>query len=270
ITEFPDPYQGRFKGYSEQSGKSYADDVDVQIADLMDKTGCGPAVFIAESIAGVGGQMVYPDGYLKAAYKKIRAAGGLCIADEVQTGFGRVGDHMWAFERQGVVPDIVSLGKPIGNGHPMAAVITTREIADRFANGMEYFNSFGGNPVSCAVGMAVMDVVEGEGLQQKALETGTYIMDGMRDMMDRHPLIGHVRGSGLFFGAELVKDRDTMERAPDEACAIVQYLREDAVLFSTDGPYDNVLKGKPPMVFGMDEANIFLHKLEKAFNRLKQ
>ena len=269
IAEFPDPYQGRFKGYSEESGKKYANDVDNQIADLIEKTGEGPAAFIAESIAGVGGQVVYPDGYLKAAYEKIRAAGGLCIADEVQTGFGRVGDQMWAFQRQGVVPDIVSLGKPIGNGHPMAAVITTREIADKFANGMEYFNSFGGNPVSCAVGMAVMDVIEGEGLQQKALETGNHIMDGMRDMMDRYPLIGQVRGSGLFFGAELVKDRDTMERAPEEASAIVQYLREDAVLFSTDGPYDNVLKGKPPMVFGHAEADIFLSKLEKAFIRLK-
>lgn len=269
IAEFPDPYQGRFKGYSEENGIKYADDVDRQIADLVEKTGTGPAAFIAESIAGVGGQVVYPDGYLKAAHAKIRAAGGLCIADEVQTGFGRVGDQMWAFQRQGVVPDIVCLGKPIGNGHPMAAVVTTREIADKFANGMEYFNSFGGNPVSCAVGMAVMDVVEGEGLQQKALETGNHIMDGMRDMMDRHPLIGQVRGSGLFFGAELVKDRDTLERAPEEASAIVQYLREDAVLFSTDGPYDNVLKGKPPMVFGRTEADIFLSKLEKAFIRLK-
>lgn len=270
IAEFPDPYQGRLKGYSEDNGIAYAKDVDVQIADLVEKTGEGPAAFIAESIAGVGGQVVYPDGYLKAAHAKIRAAGGLCIADEVQTGFGRVGEKYWAYQRQGVVPDIVSFGKPFGNGHPMAAVVTTREIADKFANGMEYFNSFGGNPVSCAIGMAVMDVIEGEGLQQKALETGTYIIDGMRDMMDRHPLIGHVRGSGLFFGAELVKDRGTMERATDEASAIVQYLREDAVLFSTDGPYDNVLKGKPPMVFGMDEANIFLNKLEKAFYRLEK
>lgn len=270
IAEFPDPYQGRLKGCSESNGKAYAENIDVQIADLIEKTGEGPAAFIAESIAGVGGQVIYPDGYLKAAHAKIRAAGGLCIADEVQTGFGRVGDQFWAYQRQGVVPDIVSFGKPFGNGHPMAAVVTTREIADKFANGMEYFNSFGGNPVSCAIGMAVMDVIEGEGLQQKALETGSYIIDGMRDMMDRHPLIGNVRGSGLFFGAELVKDRNTLERATEEASAIVQYLREDAVLFSTDGPYDNVLKGKPPMVFGMDEANIFLSKLEKAFIRLEK
>ncbi|MCB2089924.1 MAG: aminotransferase class III-fold pyridoxal phosphate-dependent enzyme [Alphaproteobacteria bacterium] len=269
IAEFPDPYQGRFNDYSEKSGQGYAADIDVQIADLVQKTGQGPAAFIAESIAGVGGQVVYPDGYLKAAYEKIRAAGGLCIADEVQTGFGRIGEHMWAFERQGVVPDIVTFGKPFGNGHPMAGVVTTREIADKFANGMEYFNSFGGNPVSCAIGMAVLDVVEGEGLMEKAIETGNHIIDGMRDMMDRFPLIGHVRGCGMFFGAELVKDRDTKERAPAEASAIVQFLREDGVLFSTDGPYDNVLKGKPPMVFGMREADIFLSKLEKAFIRLK-
>ncbi len=268
IAEFPDPYQGRFNDYSEQSGNAYAADVDMQISDLVEKTGQGPAAFIAESIAGVGGQVVYPDGYLKAAYEKIRAAGGLCIADEVQTGLGRVGQHMWAYQLQDVVPDIVTFGKPFGNGHPMAAVVTTREIADKFANGMEYFNSFGGNPVSCAVGMAVLDVVEGEGLQQKALETGTFIIDGMSDMMDRYPLIGQVRGKGMFFGAELVKDRDTKERATEEAGTIVQYLREDAVLFSTDGPYDNVLKGKPPLVFGMREAEIFLSKLEKAFKRL--
>ena len=268
LTEFPDPYQGRFNDYSQTSGKAYAADVDNQIADLIEKTGHGPAAFIAESIAGVGGQVVYPDGYLKAAYEKIRAAGGLCIADEVQTGFGRVGEQMWAYQLQGVVPDIVSFGKPFGNGHPMAAVITTREIADRFANGMEYFNSFGGNPVSCAIGMAMLDVVEGEGLQEKALITGNHIMDGMRDMMDRYPLIGQVRGKGMFFGAELVKDRDTKARASEEASAIVQYLREDAVLFSTDGPFDNVLKGKPPMVFGLTEADIFLSKLENAFKRL--
>ncbi|MDG1997393.1 MAG: aminotransferase class III-fold pyridoxal phosphate-dependent enzyme [Emcibacteraceae bacterium] len=269
LAEFPDPYQGRFNDYSEESGKAYAASIDTQIADLIDKTGEGPAAFIAESIAGVGGQVVYPDGYLKAAYEKIRSSGGLCIADEVQTGFGRIGEEMWAYQTQGVVPDIVSFGKPFGNGHPMAAVVTTREIADKFANGMEYFNSFGGNPVSCAIGMAVLDVVQGEGLQEKALITGNYIMDGMRDMMDRHPLIGQVRGKGMFFGAELVKDRDTKERASEEASAIVQFLREDAVLFSTDGPYDNVLKGKPPMVFGLPEADIFLSKLDKAFVRLK-
>ena len=267
ITEFPDPYQGRFLGYGDNNGEKYAADVDVQIADLIEKTGVGPAAFIGESIAGVGGQVVYPDGYLKAVYTKIRAAGGLCIADEVQTGLGRIGDQFWAYQRQGVVPDIVTFGKPFGNGHPMAAVVTTREIADKFANGMEYFNSFGGNPVSCAIGMAVMDVVQGEGLQEKALETGAYIMDGLRDMMDRHELIGNVRGSGLFFGAELVKSRETKERAPDEASAIVQFLREDAVLLSTDGPYDNILKGKPPMVFGKTEADIFLSKLDKAFIR---
>ena len=267
LAEFPDPYQGRFNDYSEESGKGYAADVDNQIADLIEKTGQGPAAFIAESIAGVGGQVVYPDGYLKAVYEKIRAAGGLCIADEVQTGIGRTGEW-WAYQHQGVVPDIVSFGKPFGNGHPMAAVVTTREIADKFANGMEYFNSFGGNPVSCAIGMAVLDVVEGEGLREKAVETGNYIMDGMRDMMDRYDIIGQVRGKGMFFGAEVVKDRGTKERAPDEASRIVQFLREDAVLFSTDGPYDNVLKGKPPMVFGMREADIFLSKLEKAFKRL--
>jgi len=268
LAEFPCPYQGRFNDYSEESGKAYAASVDEQIANLIKTTGEGPAAFIAESIAGVGGQVIYPDGYLKAAYEKIRASGGLCIADEVQTGLGRTGEQMWAYQLQGVVPDIVSFGKPFGNGHPMAAVVTTRKIADKFANGMEYFNSFGGNPVSCAIGMAVLDEVENNGLREKAIITGNYIMDGMRDMMGRYDLIGQVRGKGMFFGAELVKDRSTKEVAPEEASRIVQYLREDAVLFSTDGPYDNVLKGKPPMVFGLPEAEIFIDKLEKAFKRL--
>lgn len=268
IADFPDPYRGQYKGYSEESGKAYAHSVDDCIQDLVDNAGEAPAAFIAESMAGVGGQVIYPDGYLRHAYESVRNAGGLCIADEVQVGFGRVGNHMWAFEQQGVVPDIVTLGKPMGNGHPMAAVVTTREIADAFANGMEYFNSFGGNPVSCAVGLAVLDVIEQEGLQENACETGIYLMDGLKEMALRHKLIGDVRGSGLFIGAELVKDSETLEPATEEADMIVQYLREDGVLLSTDGPWENVLKLKPPMVFGKAEADIFLEKLDKAFERV--
>ncbi|MCB2158779.1 MAG: aminotransferase class III-fold pyridoxal phosphate-dependent enzyme, partial [Rhodobacteraceae bacterium] len=158
------------------SGQAYAADVARCLDALRARTGSGAAAFIAESISGVGGQVVYPDGYLAAAYKLVRAEGGICIADEVQCGFGRVGSAFWGFELQGVVPDIVVMGKPIGNGHPLAAVVTTPELAARFANGMEYFNSFGGNPVSMAVGLAVLDVIEGEGLQQKALATGAHML----------------------------------------------------------------------------------------------
>lgn len=269
IADFPDPYRGPNKGYGEESGKAYARSVENCIQDLIEQTGEGPAAFIAESMAGVGGQVIYPDAYFRHAYAVARRAGALCIADEVQVGFGRTGAHMWAFEQQGVVPDIVTLGKPMGNGHPLAAVVTTREIADAFANGMEYFNSFGGNPVSCAVGLAVLDVIEQEGLQENAYNTGMYLMKGLNEMAQRHRLIGDVRGAGLFVGAELVRDRDTLEPATREADRVIQYLRDKGVLLSTDGPWENVLKLKPPMVFGNTEADIFLEKLDRAFAQLE-
>ena len=265
IAAFPDPYRGPHKGMSEASGRAYAEDV-IRCLDAVEaKTGSGAAAFIAESISGVGGQVVYPDGYLKAAYAHVRARGGLCIADEVQCGFGRVGSAFWGFELQDVVPDIVVMGKPIGNGHPLAAVVTTPELAARFANGMEYFNSFGGNPVSMAVGLAVLDVIESEGLQAKALETGDYMLTRFGEMADRHPLIGDVRGRGLFSGIELVRDRATLEPATEEAGRIVNHLRQQGVLASTDGPLDNVLKFKPPMVFGKAEADVLIAALEVAF-----
>src|SRR5204863_7913220 len=165
---------------------------------------------------GCGGQIILPPGYLKAAYRAVRAAGGVCVADEVQTGFGRAGTHFWMFETQDVVPDIVTLGKPIGNGHPMGAVVTTPAIAASFANGMEYFNTFGGNPVSCAVGLAVLDVIRHEELQQNALEVGEYLQQGLNQLKSRHSLIDDVRGQGLFVGVELVRDRQTLEPADHE------------------------------------------------------
>ena len=166
------------------------------------------AAFFAEPLLGCGGQIVLPDGYLADAFARVRAAGGVCIADEVQTGLGRVGSHFWAFETQKVVPDIVTVGKPIGNGHPLGAVITTPEIAASFANGMEYFNTFGGNPVSCAVGLAVLDVIEEEGLQNNALTVGRHLLHGLRELSMRHEIVGDARGLGLYLGAELVQDRD--------------------------------------------------------------
>lgn len=265
IAAFPDPYRGPHKGMSAASGRAYAADVARCLDAIEAKTGSGAAAFIAESISGVGGQVVYPDGYLKSAYEHVRARGGICIADEVQCGFGRVGSAFWGFELQGVVPDIVVMGKPIGNGHPLAAVVTTPELAARFANGMEYFNSFGGNPVSMAVGLAVLDVVEGEGLQAKALETGDYMLARFAELVDRYALIGDVRGRGLFSGIELVRDHDTLEPATEEADRIVNHIRQQGVLASTDGPLDNVLKFKPPMVFGRAEADILIAALEAAF-----
>ncbi len=268
IAELADPYRGRFKGYGANSGIAYAASVAEKIEAIRDKTGHGPAAFIAEAISGCGGQVFFPDAYLRTAAEHVRRAGGLVIVDEVQTGFGRVGNHMWAHGPQGVTPDIVTLGKPIGNGHPMAAVVTTPEIAKAFANGMEFFSSFGGNPVSAAVGMAVLDVLEDEGLQEKARVTGERLKARFTEMAARHALIGHVRGEGLFLGVELVRDRSSLEPATEEAGRIANHMREHGVLISTDGPFDNVLKIKPPMAFGLAEAEILADALENALEAL--
>ena len=267
IAMLPDPYRGPAKGSSADVGRVYADDVAARIAALEARN-LPPAAFIAEAVSGCGGQVFFPDGYLAGAAGHIRKAGGLMIVDEVQTGFGRVGSHLWAHGLQCVVPDIVTLGKPIGNGHPMAAVITTPEIAAAFANGMEFFSSFGGNPVSAAVGMAVLDVLEAEGLQGKAGNTGTCLKAGLEALARQHQLIGDVRGQGLFLGVELVRNRVTLEPATREAGAVANAMREDGVLISTDGPADNVLKIKPPMVFGATEADLLLEALGQALKRL--
>ena len=264
IAKIPDPYRGQFKGSEREAGLAYAASVDEKIEIIRKRSGAGPACFIAESISGCGGQVMYPDGYLESAARSVRAAGGMLIIDEVQTGFGRVGSQMWAFELQGVVPDIVTLGKPIGNGHPMAAVVTTPQIAAAFANGMEFFSSFGGNPVSAAVGMAVMDVLEKERLQENALATGRHLTSRLDALATRHELIGDVRGAGLFLGVELVRDRATLEPATTEAGDVVNAMREAGVLASTDGPFDNVIKIKPPMVFGEREADIYAEELDRA------
>jgi 4-aminobutyrate aminotransferase-like enzyme/Ser/Thr protein kinase RdoA (MazF antagonist) len=257
----PDPYRGAYKGNSVASGKRYAQHVREAVAGIKVQ-GRAVAAFICESLLSCGGQIVLPDGYLQEAFKHVRAAGGVCIVDEVQVGFGRVGSHFWGFESQGIVPDIVTMGKPMGNGHPLAAVVTTRQIADAFANGMEYFNTFGGNPVSCAVGTAVLDVIEEEGLQQNALRTGEQLMKGLTGLMERHALIGDVRGLGLFVGVELVRDRETLEPAAEEATYIVERMKEAGILLSIDGPLHNVLKLKPPMVFDEEDAARLVHALD--------
>ena len=196
-------------------------------------------------------------------YQYIRSAGGLCIADEVQVGFGRVGEKFWGFELQDVIPDIVTLGKPIGNGHPLAAVVTTAEVAEAFANGMEYFNTFGGNPVSCAIGREVLQIVQEEQLQSHAKEVGDYLLKGLRELQNRFPIIGDVRGHGLFLGFELVKNRDKLEPAAEAATYLANRMQKRGVLMSTDGPLHNVIKIKPPMCFGKTHADFFLRNLEQ-------
>jgi 4-aminobutyrate aminotransferase-like enzyme/Ser/Thr protein kinase RdoA (MazF antagonist) len=210
--------------------------------------------FICESALSCAGQIILRPGFLKEAYAAVRAAGGVSIADEVQTGFGRAGSHFWMFETQGVVPDIVTLGKPIGNGHPMGAVITTPEIAASFANGMEYFNTFGGNPVSCAVGLAVLDVIRDERLQENAHQIGEYLVRGLRRLAERHHSICDVRGLGLFLGFEMTEPRDADE--------LVNRMKERGVLLSTDGPRHNVIKIKPPLVFSRADADLLLERLD--------
>jgi 4-aminobutyrate aminotransferase-like enzyme len=259
-TPIPDVYRGIYKSEDSQAGEKYAQQVKSLTKSLA---GRGLAGFISESVPSVGGQIVFPPGYLASVYRHVRAAGGVCIADEVQTGLGRVGSHFWGFEMQGVTPDIVVLGKPIGNGHPMGVVITQPEIAAAFNNGMEFFSTFGGNPVSCAVGLAVLNVVEADGLQAHALRVGANLLSQLRRLKDRYEIIGDVRGSGLFIGVELVRDRVTLEPAAAEATFIVNRLREHGILLGTDGPYHNVLKIRPPMPFNDSNADFMINTLEK-------
>ncbi|KNY17359.1 hypothetical protein AKG11_08950 [Shinella sp. SUS2] len=264
VATVPDSYRAPDNWSVEEHGKRFAESVAELIAGMQAK-GEGPGFFIAESIPSVAGQVFLPEGYLKEVYRLVREAGGVCIADEVQVGFGRVGSHWWAFETQGVVPDIVTMGKPIGDGHPMAAVVTTREVTDSFNNGMEYFNTFGGNPVSCAVGLAVLDVIESQNLRGNALTIGNYLMDAFRAMQTRYDVIGDVRGLGLFLGIELVTDRRTKAPATEFARAVSNGARRRGVLMGTEGPHDNVLKMRPPMIFSKRDADHLIAVLEETF-----
>ena len=261
VVPMPDTYRGQFKADDPRAGEQYARFVQQAIEQIQEQQRNVDA-FICESMPGCGGQIVLPPDYLREAYRHTRNAGGVCIADEVQTGFGRIGAHFWAFETQGVVPDIVTMGKPTGNGHPLAAVVTTPAIAASFANGMEYFNTFGGNPVSCAVGMAVLDVIEQEHLQAHALQVGSHLLRELRSLMEKHPLIGDVRGLGLFVGIELVLDRATLAPAPEQAAYIANRMRDHGILLSTDGPFHNVLKIKPPLVFTQRNADELVSALD--------
>lgn len=266
IVPMPDVFRGRYKDL-ETAGELYANYIQNTIQDIQneDKNIAG---FICESILSCGGQIVLPPNYLKTAYQYVRQAGGVCIADEVQVGFGRVGEAFWGFELQGVVPDIVTLGKPIGNGHPLAAVVVTRAVADAFDNGMEYFNTFGGNPVSCAIGQAVLKVIQTEKLQENALKVGNYLKAKLKDLKLEFPLIGDIRGHGLFLGIELIRTPETLQPAVEEAAYIANRMKANAILMSTDGPFYNVLKIKPPMCFSLKDADFLVKTLSNILNEL--
>ncbi len=228
------------------------------------------AAFISETILGCAGQVPLAAGYLEKVYVQVRAQGGLCIADEVQTGFGRVGTHFWAFEQQGVIPDMVVIGKPMGNGHPMGAVVCTEAISSSFSKGVEFFSSFGGNPVSCAIGKSVLEVIAEEQLQHAALETGNYYTNALKALQQEHSAIAEVRGSGLFLGIAL--EDEAQQPQPQLASFLKNYLREQQVLISTDGPFNNVLKTKPPLCFSkanVDQVVAFLDQGLRKFSPSK-
>ncbi|CAI8178888.1 MAG: 2,2-dialkylglycine decarboxylase [SAR116 cluster bacterium] len=261
ITEIADPYRGAY-GYDDpDAGEKYAADIDRAIAALKAR-GQSLAGFIAESYPSVGGQIEPPAGYLAGVYERIRAAGGLCIADEVQTGLGRLGDAFWGFETQDALPDMVVLGKPVGSGHPVGVVITTEDIAASFANGMEFFSTFGGTTMACEIGAEVLCIVDDEGLQQNAKLQGQRLRDGLRQLQQRHMLIGDVRGRGLFLGVELVTDRTTKDPATALAGYVSNRLRDHRILIGTDGPHDNVLKIRPPLTIGAADCELLLARLD--------
>ena len=254
----PDLYRGRWTDPG--SGPAYAEEVRnlIQFA-----TPGRVAGFIAESIQGVGGSVVFPDGYLEGAYRHVRDAGGVCIADEVQTGFGRTGSHFWGFETQGVIPDIVTMAKGIGNGCPLGAVVTTPGIAACLAERI-HFNTFGGNPVTCAQGHAVLEVIEKEQLQANSLAMGNLLMDGLRRLQEKHSLIGQVRGRGLMIGCELVTDRDSKTPAKAECLRVFEKCRELGVLLGKGGLQGNTLRIKPPMCLHADDVDFLLSAVDEA------
>ncbi len=265
LVEVADDYRGRFRRGEEDIAQKYADLVDEALAKISACNG-KLAGFIAETFPSVGGQIIPPKGYLPAVYEKIRKAGGVCIADEVQTGLGRLGDYFFGFEEQGAVPDIVVLGKPIGNGHPLGVVVTTKEIADSFAKGPEFFSTFGGSTLSCRTGLEVLNIIEDELLQKNAKRMGDKLMTGLRDLQKNYEIIGDVRGYGLFIGLDLVTDIKTHEPGTVLADYVKNRMREHRILMGSEGPYDNILKIRPPMTIEDKDIDYILEVMDKVLD----
>ena len=260
----PYPFRGPWGHDDPAAGRKYANDVK----ELIEYATPGKiAGFIAESIQGVGGFVEFPPGYLQDVYQHVRAAGGVCIADEVQTGFGRTGTHFWGFETQGVIPDIVTMAKGIGNGCPLAAVVTTPEVAQSLV-GKVHFNTFGGNPVVSAMGQAVLEVIEREKLQENSLRLGQRILDGLRKLQGKHAVIGEVRGKGLMLGIEMVKDRTTKEPAREECAAVLETARDLGLLLGKGGLYGQTIRFAPPMCLNEADADFLVEVLDESFSRL--
>jgi 4-aminobutyrate aminotransferase-like enzyme len=260
---FPDAYRGEFRG--EGAGEKYAGYVQLAIDELK-RRGIKPAAFVIDTIISSSGVVQPPAGYLSNAAEIVRKAGALFVADEVQPGFGRTGNNFWGFEAEDLVPDIVTMGKPMGNGHPLAATVSRRDIVEQFANKGRYFNTFGGNPVSCAAGLAVLDVIEQEGLQENARIVGDYLVKGLRELADKHMAIGDIRGTGLFIAVELVKDRESLLPATAYTADVVNGLRQRGILTGSIGPDANILKLRSPMVFSKENADYALGVLDETLS----
>lgn len=265
LVEVADDFRGSFRRGETDIAQKYADLVDGALEAIRARGG-KLAGFIAETFPSVGGQIIPPKGYLPAVYEKIRQAGGVCIADEVQTGLGRLGDYFFGFEQQGAVPDIVVLGKPIGNGHPLGVVVTTREIADSFAKGPEFFSTFGGSTLSCRTGLEVLTIVEDEGLQENASQMGTKLLKGLNGFRDKYEIVGDVRGYGLFIGLDLVTDKETRKPGTDLADYVKNRMREHRILMGSEGPCDNILKIRPPMTVESSDVDYILEVMDKVLD----
>ncbi|MBL4871040.1 MAG: aminotransferase class III-fold pyridoxal phosphate-dependent enzyme [Robiginitomaculum sp.] len=261
LVDVADTYRGQFREDDPDCAQKYAALID-DVLIAIEARGGKLAGFIAETFPSVGGQIIPPDGYLKDVYKRIRAAGGVCIADEVQTGLGRLGDYYFGFEQQKVVPDIVVLGKPIGNGHPIGVLVTTREIANSFAQGPEFFSTFGGSTLSCLIGKEVLDIVDDENLMQNAKRMGDILLDGLRALQAKHDIVGDVRGFGLFIGVDIVKDSLTREPSGRIAEYIKNRMYEHRILIGTEGPKNNVLKVRPPLTIQEIDINMILETMD--------
>lgn len=260
ILPLPDSFRGKYTG--ENCGLDYSKYAK-EIIEKLKAQGKGIAGFIGESMVSCGGQIVPPSNYFKEVYKHVQRAGGICIADEVQTGFGRMGKTFWAFELYDVLPDIVTMGKPAGNGHPLAIVACTAEVAAKFNTGMEYFNTFGGNPVSCAIGKAVLKVIDEENLRHNALEVGGFLKSELKILQKEFPIIADVRGEGLFLGFELTNSNK--EPLPMHTSYLSNRMKQLGILMSIDGPDHNVMKIKPPVVFSKENATELITRLKTVF-----
>ncbi len=262
------PAPDSYRGFGRDVGTAFADNVRKAINDMRAK-GIKPAALLVDTIFSSDGVFTDPRGFLSGAVDAIHEAGGLFIADEVQPGFGRTGDGMWGFERHGIVPDLVTMGKPMGNGHPVAGMAARPEVLAEFGQRLRYFNTFGGNPVSAAAGMAVLDVIEGEKLRDNARVVGAHLRTGLESLAQHHSIIGDIRSAGLFVGLELVRCRTSKEPASNETARVVNKLRERRILISAAGPSANILKIRPPLVFSKDNADLFLTALDETLGEVR-